>query len=81
MNLDQTTSKFVPGSKVTQANIWTTTVPIAGSVEKKAVTLTFVIALNGTFLRIQAIYEGKTTRRLPRVKFPEFFCPILLLFQ
>ena len=49
MNLDQTPSKFVPGGKATQAKIGSTTVPIAGSTEKKAITLTFVIALNGIF--------------------------------
>ena len=74
MNLDQTPSKFVPGSKATQAKIGTTTVPIVGSTDKKAITLTFVIALNGAFLPIQEFYEGKTTRYIPRVKFPESFC-------
>ena len=47
---------------------------VTGSNKKKAITLTFVIALNGAFLLIQAIYESKTTRCLPRVKFPESFC-------
>ena len=65
MNLDQTPSKFLAGSKTTQAKIGSTTVSIAGSTEKKAITLTFAI---------QAIYEGKTTRCLPRVKFSESFC-------
>ena len=71
MNLDQTSFKFVARSKATQVKIESTTVPIAGSTEKKTTTLIFVIALNGAFLPIQAIYEGKTTRRLPQVKFPE----------
>ena len=73
-NLDQTPSKFVPDGKATQAKIGSTTVPIASSTEKKVITLTLVIALNGAFLPIQEIYEGKTTRFLPRVKFPEYFC-------
>ena len=47
---------------------------VTGSNEKKAITLTFVIALNEAFLLIQAIYKSKTTRCLPRVKFPESFC-------
>ena len=47
---------------------------VTGSNEKKAITLTFVIALNEAFLLIQAIYESKITRCLPRVKFPESFC-------
>ena len=36
MVVDQTSSKFVPGSKATQAKIRSTTVQIAGSTEKKA---------------------------------------------
>ena len=74
MNLDQTPSKFIPGSKAMQAKIVSSTVPIAGSTEKKAIILTFVIVLNGAFLPIQEICEGKATRYLPRVKFPEAFC-------
>ena len=74
MNLDQTPSKFVPGSKATLAKIGSTTVPIAGFTKKKAMTLTLVSALNGAFLSIQAIYEGKTTGYFPRVKFSESFC-------
>ena len=71
MKLDQTPFKFVPGSKAMQAEIGSTTVPIASSTERK---VSFVIALNGPFLPIQAICEGKTTRCLPQVKFPEAFC-------
>ena len=56
MNLDHTPSKFVPGSKATQAKIGSTTLSIAGATEKKAITLTFVIALNGAFLPIQETY-------------------------
>ena len=74
MNLDQTPSKFVLGSKATQAKIRSTTVPIAGSTEKKAITVTFLICLNGAFLPTRAIYEGKTRRCVPRVKIPESFC-------
>ena len=74
MNLDQTPSKFVPGSKATQAKIGSTTIPIAGSTEKKDITLTFVTALDGAFLPIQVICECKTTRCLLQVKFQESFC-------
>ena len=64
MNLDKTRSNIVPGNKATPAKIGSTTVPTVCSTEKKAVTLTFATALNGAFLPIQAIYEGKTTRYL-----------------
>lgn len=76
MSIDQTPSKFIPGSKAMhmQAKIGSTTVPIAGSTETKTIILTFLIALNGAFVPIKAIYEGKTTGCLPRVKLPEFLC-------
>ena len=81
MNLDQTPSKFARGCKATQAKIGSTTFPIAGSTEKKAINLTFVIALNGVFRPIQAIYEGKTTRCLPLVKFrnPSALVPMKII--
>ena len=69
MSLDQTPAKLVPRSKTVQSKNGSTTVPIAGSI-----TSTFVISLNGAFLPIQSIYEGKTTRYLPQVKFPASFC-------
>ena len=74
MSVDQTPSKFIPGSKAMQAKIGSTTVPIAGSTETKTIILTFLIALNGAFVTIKAIYEGKTTGCLPRVKLPESLC-------
>ena len=74
MDLGHTPSKLVPESKVTHGKIGPTTLLIAGSTEKKASTLTYVIALNRAFLPIQAIYKGKTTRSFPRVEFPESFC-------
>ena len=52
MIVDQTPSKLIPGNKATQAKIGSITVPTAGSTEKKAITLTFAIALNGAFLPI-----------------------------
>ena len=40
-------------------------VAIAGSADKRSITGTFVITLNGDFLPLQLIYGGKTKRGLP----------------
>ena len=48
-------------------------VAIAGSADKRSITGTFVITLNGDFLSLQLIYGGKTKQSLPRYKFPHSF--------
>ena len=49
------------------------TVPIKESTEKRMVTASFAITLNGHFLPVQLIYGWKTSKSLPRVKFPKSF--------
>ena len=49
------------------------TVPIKGSTEKRMITVTFTITLDGHFLPVQLIYGGKTSKSLPRVNFPKSF--------
>ena len=49
------------------------TVPIKGSTEKRMITETFTITLDGHFLPVQVIYGGKTSKSLPRVNFPKSF--------
>ena len=74
INLDQTPSKYVPGSKSTLDKRGTKNVPIAGSSDKRMITLTFAVTLDGKFLPMQIIYGGKTKQSLPRgVKFPSSF--------
>ena len=73
LNLDQTTSKFVPGCNKTLAKKGSKTVSIAGSTDKRMITATFVITLSGNFLPIQLIYGGKTKKSIPAVKFPDEF--------
>ena len=73
MNLDQTPLKYVPVSNNTMAKRGVKTVAIAGSGDKRCITGTFVITLDGKFLPIQLIYGGKTKQSLPRYKFPESF--------
>ena len=74
INLVQTPSKFVPGNRSTQAAIGSKTVAIAGSTDKRMITLTFCITLKGDFLPMQIIYGGKTSQSIPRVSFPDSFC-------
>ena len=73
MNLDQTPLKYVPVSHRTMAKRGAKSVSIAGSSDKRCITGTFVITLDGNFLPIQLIYGGKTKQSLPRYKFPESF--------
>ena len=73
LNLDQTPTKFVPGSSRTQSRKGTGNVPIAGSNYIRMITATFTITFDGQFLAMQLIYGGKTSKSLPRVSFPEEF--------
>lgn len=73
LNLDQTPSKYVPTSNKTMAKQGSKTVPIKGSTDKRSITATFTITLEGHFLPIQLIYAGKTKKSLPRVDFPKSF--------
>ena len=49
------------------------TVPINGVSDKRMITATFSISLDGKFLPIQLIYAGKTERSIPKIKFPKSF--------
>ena len=48
-------------------------ISIAGSSDKRSITGTFTITLNGHFLPMQLIYGGKIKQSLPRFKFPDGF--------
>ena len=73
INFDQTPSKFVPGNRSTHTVIGSETMSIAGSTDKRMITLTFCITLKGDFLPIQ-IYGGKTNQSISRMSFPSSFC-------
>ena len=66
LNLDQTSSKFVPSSNTTLAPRGT----INGSSGKRAISVTFTISHDGDFLPMQLIYQGTTVQSLPRFDFP-----------
>ena len=73
LNLDQTPSKYIPVLNKTMAPKGSKTVPIKGSTEKRRITATFTITLDGHFLPVQLIYGGKTSKSLPRVNFHKSF--------
>ena len=72
-NLEQTPTKFAPGSKSTFAKAGCNSVLEGGASDKRMITATSAITLSGQFLPIQLICEGKTSKSLPRVEFPESF--------
>ena len=73
INSDQTPSKYVTAGRTTMAAKNASTVPLAGSNDKRAITLTLSVVLDGTILPFQCIYGGKTTRSIPNVNFPDGF--------
>ena len=73
LNSDQTPVKYVPCGKTTLAKQNTSSVPVSGVSDKRMITATFTIALDGKFLPMQLIYSGKTQRSIQTVKFPKGF--------
>ena len=71
VNLDQTPTKYVPVGRTTLGKKNTKTVPIKGSSDKRTITATFAISLQGDFMSVQLIYGGKIRKSLPRFKFVE----------
>ena len=59
--------------KTTMAKKGSTSIPIAGLSDKRSITATFTVTVNGTFLPMQLIYGGKTNQSLPKFDFPESF--------
>ena len=73
INFDQTPSKYVQASSNTMAQKGIANVPVSGVDDKRSITATFSITLDGNFLPMQLIYKGKTTQSLPKVNFPPEF--------
>ena len=59
--------------KATMTKKGSTFLPICGLSDKRSITVTFTIALNGIFLPIQLIYGGKTVQSLPKFGLPKGF--------
>ena len=75
LNSDHTPSKYyVTVGRTTMAERNISTVQIAaGSTDRRSITATFLVTLDGKILPFQLIYGGKTTRSLPPVSFLESF--------
>ena len=73
LNSDQTPSKYVQVGRFTMSPKGAKKVGVAGSADKRMITLTLTFTLDGKMLPFQVIYKGKTNQSLPKVRFPEGF--------
>ena len=48
-------------------------VEVAGLGDKRQITATFVVSLDGIFLSMQVLYQGKTDQSHPKFVFPDCF--------
>ena len=70
-NWDHTGISIVPGSSWTMELKGSKRVEIVGISDKRQITAVLCGTLTGEFLPPQLIYQGKTSARLPRHKFPD----------
>ena len=73
LNLDQTGIKLVPTGDWTMAAEGSKRVEVVGIGNKRQITATFSCSLDGTFLPMQILYQGKTDRSHPKYAFPDGF--------
>ena len=73
INLDQTGVKLVPVGDWTMAAKGSRRVEVIGLADKRQITATFAASLDGNFLPMQILYQGKTDRSHPKYKFPDGF--------
>ena len=71
INFDQTGLHFVPVSEWTMEAEGTKRVEVAGKNDKRQLTAVLGGSMVGEFLPPQLIYQGKTLRCLPSVKFSD----------
>ena len=71
INLDQTGINCIPVSQWTMAKKGAKRVEVVGLNDKQQITVVLGGLLSGDFLPIQLVYQGKTTKCLPSVAFPE----------
>ena len=70
VNFDQTGIHYVPVSDWTMAEEGAKRVELVGKDDKRQLTAVFAGSMSGEFLPAQLIYQGKTSRCLPRYDFP-----------
>ena len=69
INWDQTGIKYVPVSEWTVAEHKSKWVEVSGIEDKRQITATFTTSLTGTFLPLQLVYQGKTSKYHPSIDF------------
>ena len=73
LNSDQTPLKYVQAGRFTMAPKGAKKVGVAGSADKRMITLTLTVTQDGKILPFQIIYKGKTMQSCPKVRFPDGF--------
>lgn len=71
INWDQTGINYVPVSQWTMEKKGSKRVEVVGLNDKRQITAVFAGSLSGDFLPIQLVYQGKTSKCLPKLDFPE----------
>ena len=71
INLDQTGIKLVPAGDWTMATEGSRRVEVIGLGDKRQITATFAASLDGKFLPMQILYQGKTDHSHPKYNFPD----------
>ena len=69
INSNQTPSKYVQVGRFTKAPKGGKKVGVAKIADKRNITLTLTVTMDGKVLPFQAIYMGKTKQSLPKVTF------------
>ena len=73
INNDQTPSKYVQVGRFTKAPKGEKKVGVAGIADKRNITFTLTVTMDGKALPFQAIYKRKTKQSLPKVTFTTDF--------
>lgn len=72
VNTDQTQVVYAQGSNLTWAETSAKQVTTVGSDEKRAFTAVLSMSNSGEMLPVQAVYDGSTSRSLPRKDAPHY---------
>ena len=70
VNWDQTGINYVPVSQWTMEQRGSKMVEVAGINDKRQITAVYGGTMDGDFLPVQLVYQGKTEKCLPKVDFP-----------
>ena len=69
INSDQTSINYITVSSWTMEEEGSKRVQVVGKDDKRQLTVLFACSVSGDFLPIQLVYQGKTTRCLPKYQF------------